>query len=114
MKNSNQYNRAYLAGRAIAKMKGIEINPKWPTWDHSLHLECLRSALDGEWDYCLIDNVTRTLHDGFSHKVDINDLSEAVYADAELYLEKSEAMAFVDGILEESVHIKDYINGIPD
>jgi len=114
MENANQYNRAYLAGRAMAKLKGIEINPKWPTWDHSLHLECLKSALDGEWDHCLIDSAMRTLHEGLNSQVDINDLSESVYSVAELYLEKQEAVAFVDGIVEESVHIKDYINGIPD
>jgi len=113
MNNADEYNRRYLAGRAMAKLKGIEINPRWPTWDQSLHLECLKCALDGNWHFELVTDVLDVLQEGFKSGSEMADIAKELHELVDRGMDEGQAEAFVNGVLDETMCIKRHIDGLP-
>jgi len=109
LNDPDKFNDLYLAGRAVAKLQGIEVERRWPKWDHALHMECMRTALNSLPDYETVTDAMAICKSSFSH-ADMTRLQcELIDLLKGSNLSSYARVAFANGATDECSCIRDHI-----
>jgi len=109
LNDPDKFNDLYLAGRAVAKLQGIEVERRWPKWDHALHMECMKAALNSLPHYDLMREAMDVCKEAF-RRGDMNLLHNELFdllKDTTLTFDAK--TAFANGCCDECSCIRDHI-----